>query len=93
MNLPYRYALMDSWWYFKGPHGGVANWTARPDIFPNGFEYVFEQTEWWIQAHNRWWSPSMFSFLYNPRDYVKVCFLYFRNSLRKMQWRKMGFYL
>ena len=33
-KIPYRWILLDSWWYFKGEGGGVANWTVRPDIFP-----------------------------------------------------------
>lgn len=57
VGLPYRYVLLDSWWYFKGEDGGVTNWTARPDIFPNGIEAVYKSTGWLVQAHNRWWSP------------------------------------
>ena len=59
-GIPYRYWLADSWWYYKDPDGpnggGVTNWTARPDVFPHGLEYVYEQTGWSVQGHNRFWS-------------------------------------
>ena len=53
VGLPTKWVLLDSWWYYKGVNGGVKNWTARPDIFPDGTQYVYEQTGWKIQAHNR----------------------------------------
>jgi len=67
VGLPTKWVLLDSWWYYKGANGGVKNWTARPDIFPNGTQYVHEQTKWQIQAHNRYWSTdndyrSMYTF-------------------------------
>ena len=59
-GIPYKYWLADSWWYFKDPDGpnggGVTNWTARPDVFPHGLEYVYQQTGWAVQGHNRFWS-------------------------------------
>ena len=59
-GIPYKYWLADSWWYYKDPDGpdggGVTNWTARPDVFPHGLEYVYEQTGWAVQGHNRFWS-------------------------------------
>jgi hypothetical protein len=58
MNIPFRYLQLDSWWYFKGPHSGVKNWTAMPDVFPHGIEYVSNKTSWPIFAHNRWWSTE-----------------------------------
>ena len=56
VGLPTKWVLLDSWWYFKGDNGGVKNWTARPDIFPDGMQAVYEGTKWKIQAHNRYWS-------------------------------------
>lgn len=53
VGLPYKYVLLDSWWYYRGANGGVANWTARPEIFPNGIESLYEKTGWLVQAHNR----------------------------------------
>lgn len=55
-NIPYRYLQIDSWWYYKGSGDGVKQWTARPDIFPNGIEAVQKYTRWPISAHNRYWA-------------------------------------
>jgi hypothetical protein len=57
-QLPYRYVLIDSWWYYKGESGGVTQWSPRPDIFPNGLDYLFNVTSWHIQAHNRYWDKD-----------------------------------
>ncbi|KAK7102302.1 hypothetical protein V1264_020540 [Littorina saxatilis] len=54
--IPYRYIQYDSWWYFKGFGGGVKSWEARPDIFPDGFQYVHNKTGLPSLGHNRWWS-------------------------------------
>ena len=37
-GIPYRYLQYDSWWYYKDnvKHGGVTEWTAMPEVFPNG---------------------------------------------------------
>ena len=40
MNIPYGYLQYDSWWYYKGIHDGVKNWTAMPSVFPNGMKWV-----------------------------------------------------
>ena len=59
VGIPYRQWLMDSWWYFKGTGDGVKNWTAMPSIFPNGIDYVFDNTgNMPIVAHNRYWSAN-----------------------------------
>eukprot|EP01039_Chlorochromonas_danica_P003209 gene3209-3514_t len=55
-KLPFRYLLLDSWWYYKGSNGGVSNWTAMPDLFPRGLSYLTEATSYYIQAHNRYWA-------------------------------------
>ncbi len=39
LNTPYKYVLLDSWWYFKGANGGISNWTAMSNIFPEGGSY------------------------------------------------------
>ena len=36
IGVPYRWALLDSWWYYKGFGDGVKEWTARPDAFKDG---------------------------------------------------------
>eukprot|EP01084_Bolivina_argentea_P143820 252497_1 len=56
LNIPTKWVLLDSWWYFKGENSGVKNWTARPDIFPGGMQAVYQATKWKIQAHNRFWA-------------------------------------
>eukprot|EP01006_Ploeotia_vitrea_P025487 TRINITY_DN58345_c0_g2_i1.p1 TRINITY_DN58345_c0_g2~~TRINITY_DN58345_c0_g2_i1.p1 ORF type:complete len:748 (-),score=61.40 TRINITY_DN58345_c0_g2_i1:94-2337(-) len=58
LKLPYKYILLDSWWYFKGPHGGVTQWTAMPSIFPHNLTWFYNHTGWRIQGHNRYWSPK-----------------------------------
>ena len=35
-SIPYKYVLLDSWWYYQGEGGGVTNWVGRPDVFPHG---------------------------------------------------------
>ena len=35
-HIPYKYVLLDSWWYTKGKAGGVAQWDATPQTFPSG---------------------------------------------------------
>lgn len=52
-NIPFNYAQLDSWWYYQGPHSGVTNWSARPDVFPHGIVGVHEDTQWSFVAHNR----------------------------------------
>ena len=54
-GIPFRYVQLDSWWYFKGKGGGVKNWTAMPDIFPNGIASMVEKTGWPVVGHNRYW--------------------------------------
>ncbi|XP_025087035.1 uncharacterized protein LOC112559815 isoform X2 [Pomacea canaliculata] len=58
VSLPYRYVQYDSWFYPKGPQGGVLTWTPMPDIAPDGFQYIFNKTEWPVAAHNRYWSSK-----------------------------------
>jgi hypothetical protein len=57
-NIPYRYWLADSWWYYKGDKNGVKNWTAMTSIFPHGMDYIYDQTGWLVQGHNRYWSMN-----------------------------------
>ncbi|KAF2355654.1 Kringle, partial [Trinorchestia longiramus] len=57
-EIPIRYVQLDSWWYYKGLGDGVKNWTARPDIFPNGIQRVYNLTHWPILAHNRYFASD-----------------------------------
>jgi hypothetical protein len=55
--LPFHYIQLDSWWYYKGIADGVSQWTARPDVFPDGLEVVHRRLENIpLAAHNRYWS-------------------------------------
>ncbi|CAF3984657.1 unnamed protein product [Rotaria sordida] len=57
IRLPFHYIQLDSWWYYKGLKDGVSQWTARPDIFPDGLEIVHRRLENLpLAAHNRYWS-------------------------------------
>jgi len=57
-NIPVRYWLLDSWWYYRGSAGGVVRWEAKPNIFPHGLGYLYNRTNMLVQAHNRYWSKS-----------------------------------
>jgi hypothetical protein len=55
--LPFHYLQLDSWWYYKGIGEGVSQWTARPDIFPDGLISLHRRIENLpIVAHNRYWA-------------------------------------
>ena len=58
LSIPYQYIEIDSWFYYKGSNGGTTNWTARPDVFPDGMEAIYNYTGWLLQAHNRYWSDE-----------------------------------
>ncbi|XP_055954459.1 uncharacterized protein LOC126814885 [Patella vulgata] len=58
MNLAKIYIQYDSWWYYKGRANGVKTWVSRPDVFPQGSQYVFNQTGLPVSAHNRYWSSD-----------------------------------
>ena len=58
IHLPVRSWLMDSWFYYKGADDGVKEWTARPDIFPDGLSKLRKQLNWLTMAHNRYWSTE-----------------------------------
>jgi len=40
--------------YYKGKAGGVKNWTAMPEVFPDGVSGVSQKTGRPIVAHNRY---------------------------------------
>ncbi|XP_070576650.1 uncharacterized protein [Ptychodera flava] len=63
-GIPYRYFQLDSFWYFKGDNGGCKNWTAMPDVFPHGMQYLYDKIDLPMSAHNRWWTATT--------DYAKV---------------------
>jgi hypothetical protein len=46
---------MPSWWYPKDATGAVTTWLAEPFIFPDGLDYVYNQTGWPIQVWRWLW--------------------------------------
>lgn len=57
LPLPIHYMQFDSWWYYKGIAGGVTEWTAMPDVFPDGLPAVYNRLNRIpIAAHNRYWA-------------------------------------
>jgi hypothetical protein len=57
ISLPFHYIQFDSWWYYKGNGGGVSEWTARPDVFPDGLQALHRRLEKIaFAAHNRFWA-------------------------------------
>ena len=48
-------AQLDDWWYYWDKNGAVKNWTAMPNIFPNGIPPLVNKTGWRVFAHNKWW--------------------------------------
>lgn len=52
-GIPYKHILLDSWWYFKGDGGGIKEWDATNDTFPDGLEVFAQKTGWRFQMHNR----------------------------------------
>ena len=58
LQIPYSYVLLDSWWYYKGPGGGIDLWEARPDSFPDGLAAFRDKTGWPQMLHNRYWDPA-----------------------------------
>ena len=55
-RIPYRYALLDSWWYEKGSGDGVRNWSCTAQAFPRGCQGLSEELGWRFMLHNREWS-------------------------------------
>jgi hypothetical protein len=43
-------AVLCSWWYPKDAGGAVITWEAEASIFPDGLDYVYNQTGWPIQV-------------------------------------------
>jgi hypothetical protein len=57
-RIPYRYALLDSWWYEKGSGDGVRNWSCTTQAFPQGCQGLSEELDWRFMLHNREWSAD-----------------------------------
>ena len=68
--------LLDSWWYEQGDGGGVKQWDATNDTFPDGLQAFADKTGWRFQMHNRYWADDTvyaaanggkYSFLVEPK--------------------------
>jgi len=57
-DIPYRYILLDSWWYLKDESSAVTMWEADPAVYPHGLYNMWQQTGWPVQGHNRFWSAK-----------------------------------
>lgn len=68
-GIPYKYVLLDSWWYYQGMSSGVKNWIGRPDIFPHGNDFLRNKTGWPIMGHNRFWAIDNVYATQNGGDY------------------------
>jgi hypothetical protein len=59
LSIPIHYIQLDSWWYYKGLADGIKQWTARPEIFPDGLNGLNKQIKNLpLAAHNRYWSSD-----------------------------------
>ena len=74
IKLPFHYYELDSWWYYKGLKDGVANWNARPDVFPDGLATFHSRiNNYPLAAHNRYWAydnvyKQNYSFVLDPAN-------------------------
>ncbi|MBV9850127.1 MAG: hypothetical protein JO250_10680 [Armatimonadetes bacterium] len=96
-GIPFHYYQLDSWWYFKGPDGGVARWEARPDVFPDGVAGVHRVLGLPLVMHNRWWSPGTdyarrFPFVTDGRSAVPVQFPFWEYLMAKNKREGMRVY-
>lgn len=73
-GLPYKYILLDSWWYLKGHASGVKDWAPRADIFPDGMAGFYNKTKRWPQQlHNRVWATDNVYAKQNGGKYEQIC--------------------
>ena len=57
IDIPYHYMEISAWFYYKGVKGGVSNWTARPDVFPDGIPELHRRLNYTpFIIHNRYWA-------------------------------------
>jgi hypothetical protein len=57
IDIPYHYMEISAWFYYKGVAGGVSNWSARPDVFPDGIPYLHRRLgNLPFIIHNRYWA-------------------------------------
>ena len=62
LDIPTRWILLDSWRYYHDyPHDGkfdtrTVNFSTNTSIFPDGINYIYQQTGWKFQMQNDEWS-------------------------------------
>ncbi|CAG5115344.1 unnamed protein product, partial [Candidula unifasciata] len=69
ISVPFKYLEFDSWWYLKGKHDGTKTWEPQSDIFPHGFQYIYNRTKLPIGCHNRFWDVDTTYAKYNGGAY------------------------
>ncbi|CAL1533730.1 unnamed protein product [Lymnaea stagnalis] len=68
-RTPFQYTQYDSWWYQKGHAQGVLSWTPMKEIIPDGFQYLYNQTQRPFGCHNRFWDNQTLYAKYNGGKY------------------------
>jgi hypothetical protein len=68
-DIPYRYLQLDSWFYPKGEGGGVVDWNATANAFPDGLSAFHDKVGMPFYAHNRHWSAEAVYARQNGGDY------------------------
>ena len=57
IDIPYHYMEISAWFYYKGVAVGVSDWSARPDVFPDGIPFLHRRLENIpFIIHNRYWA-------------------------------------
>ncbi|KAJ1448676.1 hypothetical protein M885DRAFT_573945 [Pelagophyceae sp. CCMP2097] len=57
-GVPYRYTLLDSWWYAKGSGGGIKDWNCTKEALPSGCATLSARTGWKFQLHSKTWAAD-----------------------------------
>ncbi|XP_046560817.1 uncharacterized protein LOC124269827 [Haliotis rubra] len=58
LGVPVRYIQYDWWWYYYDKNHGVITWEAKPSIFPDGLQWLYNKTELPVLAHSMFWSSN-----------------------------------
>ena len=57
IKLPIRYMEISAYFYYKGVAGGCSNWSARPEVFPDGIPAFRRRIgNMPFIIHNRYWA-------------------------------------
>ncbi|XP_046560808.1 uncharacterized protein LOC124269818 [Haliotis rubra] len=58
LGVPVRYIQYDWWWYYYDNDHGITTWAAKPNIFPDGLQWLYNKTELPVLAHSMFWSSN-----------------------------------